>query len=120
LRGYIQLAQRLLTHDARYATAYNFGPSEDDAKPVHWIAQHMTGLWADGASWVRDTSPKPHEAGYLKLDTSRARADLDWAPSLRLEMALDYLVSWYKNWDAKADMHIFTLDQIERYCRFLE
>ncbi|MBW8748792.1 MAG: CDP-glucose 4,6-dehydratase [Acidobacteria bacterium] len=115
LRGYIQLAERLLTHDPRYATAYNFGPIEDDARPVAWIAEHMAAFWGDGASWVVDDAPSPHEAHYLKLDASRARADLDWAPSLRLDAALEYLVRWYRSWDSKADMHAFTLSQIDSY-----
>jgi CDP-glucose 4,6-dehydratase len=115
LHGYIRLAEQLLTHDPRFATAYNFGPSEDDAQPVAWIAEKMTALWGDGASWVLDPDPGVHEAGYLKLDASRARADLDWTPHLRLETALDWLVQWYRAWQTGADMHAFTLAQIAAY-----
>jgi CDP-glucose 4,6-dehydratase len=119
LHGYITLAERLLTHDPRYATAYNFGPLEDDARPVHWIAERMAVLWGDGASWKLDAAPTLHEAGYLKLDASRARADLGWAPRLRLDAALDYLVAWYRSWNSGADMHAFTLAQIEHYTALL-
>lgn len=115
LHGYIRLAERLLTHDPRYASAYNFGPIEDDAKPVAWIADRMTGFWGGGASWVLDDAPSPHEAGYLKLDASRARADLQWTPKLRLEGALEFLVQWYRAWQTGLDMHAFTLEQIDRY-----
>ncbi len=99
LHGYILLAEKLLTPSseaARYATAYNFGPSEDDAQPVRWIVEKMTEFWANGASWVLDPDPGVHEAGYLKLDSSRARADLNWRPRLRLETALQWLVEWYR------------------------
>ena len=115
LHGYIRLAEQLLTHDPKFASAYNFGPIEDDAKPVAWIADRMAGFWGDGASWVLDEAPSPHEAGYLKLDASRARADLHWTPKLRLESALEFLVQWYRAWQAGQDMHTFTLGQIERY-----
>ena len=115
LHGYIRLAEQLLTHDPKFASAYNFGPIEDDAKPVAWIADRMAGFWGDGASWVLDESPSPHEAGYLKLDASRARADLHWTPKLRLESALEFLVQWYRAWQTGQDMHAFTLGQIERY-----
>jgi CDP-glucose 4,6-dehydratase len=64
LHGYIRLAEKLFTHDPRFATAYNFGPSESDARPVSWIAEQMAGFWSDGASWVLDDAPSPHEAGY--------------------------------------------------------
>ena len=115
LHGYLRLAEHLLKHDAKYATAYNFGPTEDDAKPVSWIAERMTGFWGDGASWVLDETLSPHEAGYLKLDAAKARADLGWAPKMHLDGALDMLVSWYRAWQGKMDMHEFTLQQIEHY-----
>jgi CDP-glucose 4,6-dehydratase len=117
LRGYIRLAEQLLTHDPRFATAYNFGPTDDDAKPVQWIVQRMVDYWADGASWIREETAGPHEARYLRLDASRARADLGWAPSMRLDTALDYLVRWYKRWNAGEDMYAFTIEQIGTYSR---
>lgn len=116
LAGYMVLAERLLSPDAaHYATAYNFGPFEDDARPVEWIAEKMTGFWGNGASWVLDPDPGVHEAGYLKLDASRARHDLDWQPRLRLETALEWLVAWYRAWQSGEDMQAFTLKQIREY-----
>jgi CDP-glucose 4,6-dehydratase len=56
-----------------------------------------------------------HEAGYLKLDASRARAELAWHPRLRLDTTLNWLVDWYKAWQSGTDMHRFTLDQIAAY-----
>jgi CDP-glucose 4,6-dehydratase len=119
LHGYIRLAERLLTYDPHYATAYNFGPIEDDARPVSWIAERMSEFWGDGASWVWDKEQSPHEAQYLKLDASRARADLGWTPLLRLDAALDFLVQWYQTWLSGSDMHNFTLGQIESYMSLL-
>jgi len=118
LHGYISLAEHLLTPEAaHYATAYNFGPHDDDARPVEWIAEKMAGFWANGAQWVLDDSDAPgvQEAGYLKLDASRARADLGWTPHLHLETALEWLVKWYRAWQAGADMQAFTLAQINAY-----
>jgi CDP-glucose 4,6-dehydratase len=115
LAGYMALAQKLLTHDPKYATAYNFGPSDDDAQPVGWIVEKMVGFWGDGATWTLDPDPGVHEAGYLKLDASRARNDLGWRPALRLETTLQWLVEWYKAWQTGADMHRFTLAQISAY-----
>ncbi len=66
--------------------------------------------------WIDDSAANcPHEAHYLKLDASRAHADLDWTPHLRLETALDWLVQWYRAWQSGADMHAFTLAQIAAY-----
>lgn len=115
LHGYILLAERLLSGDSRYATAFNFGPGGDDARPVEWIAQRMTEFWGNGATWVLDADPGMHEAGYLKLDASRARTELEWQPRLNLEAALHWLVDWYKAWQSGAEMHQYTLAQIAEY-----
>ena len=115
LHGYMLLAEKLLAGEARCATAFNFGPSDDDAQPVGWIVEKMVGFWGDGAQWVLDPEPGVHEAGYLKLDASRARAELGWQPRLRLETALDWLVSWYKAHAAGKNMQQVTLEQIAAY-----
>jgi CDP-glucose 4,6-dehydratase len=115
LDGYLRLAERLLTGDPRFATAFNFGPGDDDAQPVSWIVERMVGCWGEGASWVLDADPGVHEAGYLKLDASRARTELQWQPRLRLGTALDWLVEWYKAHAAGWDMQKLTLAQIARF-----
>ncbi|MGP8259477.1 MAG: CDP-glucose 4,6-dehydratase [Acidobacteriaceae bacterium] len=119
LHGYIRLAERLLAakreEAARSARAYNFGPPDDDAQTVAWIAEKICSLWGDGAKWILDEEPGVHEADTLKLDTSRARADLDWTPHLRLESAVEWTVQWTRAWQAGEEMHAFTLKQIEAY-----
>jgi CDP-glucose 4,6-dehydratase len=118
LQGYLMLAEKLLSTDAaHYATAYNFGPADEDARPVSWIADRLTRFWGHGATWVRDEDPNsPHEANYLKLDTSRARHELHWMPKLRLEKALDWLVTWYRTWQASPEtVQALTLSQIAVY-----
>lgn len=63
VHGYITLAEKLLTpgpEAARYATAYNFGPTEDDSRPVAWIADCMTRFWVithPGSSTRTPTAP---------------------------------------------------------------
>ena len=120
LHGYMLLAEKLLSANAqRYATAYNFGPADDDARPVSWIAERMVQSWNDGnassASWYLDEDSSVHEAGYLKLDASKAHADLAWTPRLPLAQTLDWLVNWYRAHAAGEDMHAYTLQQIKAY-----
>jgi CDP-glucose 4,6-dehydratase len=112
--GYLLLAEKLLA-DPKYATAYNFGPSEEDARPVKWIAERMAQSWGKSASWVLDAEPGVHEAGYLRLDAGRAEKELGWVPRLRLESALDWLVQWYRAEAAGQEMQAFTLAQIAAY-----
>ena len=115
LQGYISLAERLLAGRAEVAAAYNFGPSDEDAWPVERIADKMVALWGQGANWVHDTGPRVHEAHYLKLDSSKARAELGWRPRLAIEMALEWTVQWYRLWHAGADLFKETNAQIQAY-----
>ena len=62
-----------------------------------------------------DTGAHPHEAGMLRLDSSKAHARLGWRPTLRLPETLDWVAEWYKAYQAKADIRDVTLDQIRRF-----
>ena len=116
LDGYLRLAERMLGGEGSgFANAYNFGPSDEDARPVQWVANRMASAWGPGASLVMDGTPQVHEAGYLKLDASRARADLGWLPKLRLGAAIDWSLLWYKAHAAGEDMQKLTLQQIQEY-----
>jgi len=115
LRGYLMLAERLTEDASRFASAWNFGPADADAKPVSWIADELARSWGNHASWNHDAGMHPHEDQSLKLDTSKARACLDWHPVLPLNLALDWIVEWYRAFQAGADLGLLTRMQIERY-----
>jgi CDP-glucose 4,6-dehydratase len=110
--GYLVLAQTLVESD-EHACAWNFGPPEEDARPVWWVAERLSELWPDGLRWEHDAGPKPHEARYLKLDSSMARARLGWEPPITLRQALRSTVDWYRALHDGADMRAVTLGQIE-------
>lgn len=115
VRGYIQLAERLLAGDKTFASAWNFGPGEEDARSVEWIVREVAKQWSPETSWAVDDGPHPHEATYLKLDCARAHDLLGWRPALGLSAALELVVEWYKQWQAGSDMQQITVDQIAAY-----
>ena len=116
LSGYLQLAERLVADGGKFASAWNFGPADNDTHPVDWIAERLVGLWKNGAAWQLDGGNHPHEAKYLKLDSTKARTELGWAPKLHLEDALGWLVAWYQaHGSGGADIRGFTLKQIREY-----
>ena len=115
LRGYLMLAERLHAGDRAFAEAWNFGPHDNDARPVGWIVEELVRRWGPGARYEIDAGEHPHEATYLKLDISKARAQLGWSPRVDLAGALDRIVAWYKAHQAQADMREVTLRQIADY-----
>ncbi|MGO9761921.1 MAG: CDP-glucose 4,6-dehydratase, partial [Solirubrobacteraceae bacterium] len=119
LGGYLTLAQALWS-SAEFAGAWNFGPAEEDARPVSWIVARMAELWPHQLPWVVDARPRIsrlHEARYLKLDSSRARSLLGWRPRWGLGEGLDATVAWYGALRAGEDMAAVTAEQIEAYQR---
>jgi CDP-glucose 4,6-dehydratase len=115
LRGYLTLAERLAENGAEFSSGWNFGPVESDAKPVSWIAERLARSWGADAAWGLDRASHPREANFLKLDASRAKACLAWEPLVPLEVALDWIVEWYRGFQTGADLRRLTRQQIERY-----
>jgi CDP-glucose 4,6-dehydratase len=103
LHGYLLLAERA------ERGAWNFGPSEDEARPVRWVADRL------GVAWEPDPGDHPHEANYLKLDSSRARHHLGWQPRWDLERGLDATAEWYAAHRDGGDVRAVVLRQIREY-----
>jgi CDP-glucose 4,6-dehydratase len=59
----------------------------------------------------------PHEANYLKLDISKAKARLGWQPSWPLLTALEKITTWHQAYLATTNMHDFTMQQIANYAQ---
>jgi CDP-glucose 4,6-dehydratase len=74
----------------------------------------MLQRWG-GGEWIKPEGAQPHEAALLRLDCSKARAELGWRPRLRLEDALDKVVEWHKNVASGGDARAISLAQIEDY-----
>ena len=112
--GYLLLAERLASLGAEYAQAWNFGPADDDARPVSWLLDRLAER-AAAAQWSRAGGEHGHEAGYLKLDSSKARQDLGWRPRWDLTAALDKTLEWHAAWLAGRDMQQVCLRQIHEH-----
>jgi CDP-glucose 4,6-dehydratase len=115
LSGYLLLAEKLCSEPKAFSEAWNFGPQDDDAKPVGWIVEAMASKWGKEASWSFDEGEHPHEAHYLKLDISKARQSMGWSPRWTLDQALDHTVEWHLGWLQGNDVRSQCVEQIENY-----
>jgi CDP-glucose 4,6-dehydratase len=116
LSGYLLLAEKLFTAGESYAEAWNFGSDDSDAKPVRWILEQLALLRPD-LMWQCDTARQPHEAHYLKLDSSKAKQRLNWQPRWQLATSLAKTVAWHEAWRGGEAMRAVSLAQIDSFLR---
>lgn len=115
LSGYLRLAEFLYTEGPKFAQAWNFGPYDHDARNVEWITNTICEFWGDEASFEIDKKPQPHEANYLKLDCSKANAELNWFPKWDIQTTLKSIVDWNKAYLNNEDIREVTKRQIHQY-----
>jgi CDP-glucose 4,6-dehydratase len=95
LSGYLALAERLWD-DPAAAGAWNFGPDPGDELPVHAIAERVCALWGEGLAWRAEPRDGPPETAVLRVDSTKARDGLGWAPAWGLDDALAATVDWFR------------------------
>jgi CDP-glucose 4,6-dehydratase len=115
LSGYLILAQALYEHGSPFSSAWNFGPRDEDNRSVQEVIDLLISGWGHSALWEKEGSEQPHEANLLKLDCSKARAQLEWSPKWDLEMAIQKIVQWQKAYQVKENMQELSLAQINEY-----
>jgi CDP-glucose 4,6-dehydratase len=115
LSGYLVLAQHIYENGSAYAEGWNFGPKDEDCKPVNWILDKMVAKWGKGVSWELDKNNNPHEAGYLKLDCSKAAKQLNWYPKWNLENTLESIINWQQNFLSGKNIQEQCLLEIAKY-----
>lgn len=94
LAGYLALSDAML--DQGVTGEWNFGPAIDIDTKVSKVADLAVQTWGDDASWTLDNDPQLHEAGYLLLDSSKARQELKWQDKLDFEATVKWTVDFYK------------------------
>ena len=114
LSGYMLVAERLLSGDRSAACAYNFGPSEDDARSVSWVVSRLLEDLG-GSGWDQPEGNQPHEAVLLRLDSSKARSELGWRPVLALDQALRKVAEWHRAVAGGEDARQVSLAQLQEF-----
>ena len=94
---------------------YNVGPDDCDCITTGELADRFCALWGEGLRWVDKSDGGPHEAGFLKLDSSKAKRALGWRPRFGVGEALEKTVEWYKAYLAGEDMRAVMDRQIEAF-----
>ncbi|WP_041611086.1 CDP-glucose 4,6-dehydratase [Treponema primitia] len=93
LSGYLLLAEKQF-HEKSLEGAYNFGPDDESCVTTGQLADLFCAVWGLGASWDAENDGGPHEANYLKLDCSKAKATLGWKLKWPINTAVEKIVEF--------------------------
>jgi CDP-glucose 4,6-dehydratase len=115
LSGYLILAQALYEQGPVFDGGWNFGPRDEDARPVQDVINLLIKNWGSIASWQQDHTEQPHEAHSLKLDCSKARQYLNWIPKWTLEQAIEKITQWQHGFQKSMDMKKLSQEQMKVY-----
>lgn len=117
LMAYLKIAQAQ-TENPALAASYNVGPADVDCINTGALVKLFTTVWGEGLTWENHAdSNAPHEAGFLKLDTSRIRQKLGWTPTWGIAEAIDKTVTWAKAYRDGQDMLILSQNQIGEFLK---
>ena len=110
---YLMLAMKQYK-DIKYAGHYNIGPNDEDCISTGELVKLFIRYW-EGATYECVNVNGPHEANFLKLDSSKAKRILGWSPIWNVEEAIKNTVEWYRAYDEGKDLEAITDLQIEKY-----
>ena len=119
LSGYLLLGSKMYKDGKRYSSAWNFGPNDDDIITVEEIVKSVIINWGK-SDYKVDILSQPHEAGLLKLDTSKARTFLGWKPVYNIYETIKRTINWYKkfyNAVEKEKLYKITINEIWDYIK---
>jgi CDP-glucose 4,6-dehydratase len=115
ISAYLLLAERLYIDGSDCAQAWNIGPCAQDVRNVEGIVSTVCEIWGNGASYLVDSHPQPHEANYLKLDISKIQSRLGWHPTWSLTVTLEKTITWYKAYSKGGNALDLCRSQIGQY-----
>lgn len=115
LFAYLLIAEKQAENPA-LAGSYNIGPEECDCITTGELVDLFCKAWGDGAHWIDRSDPNaPHEAGFLKLDSSLVKTTFDWKPRWHIEECMEQVVQFSKLWLADDNISEEMDDEIKEY-----
>jgi CDP-glucose 4,6-dehydratase len=115
LHGYLLLAERLVGEGAAFAEGWNFGPDDESAIPVADLVGRLCRAWGRDPGIGSQPGDHPHEAGFLKLDSSKARSRIGWRPRWGIDRTVMQIGGWYSAVHAGRPAADVCREQIEAY-----
>ena len=97
------------------AGEYNVGPDDEDCVETGELVRLFCEAWGPQAKWEHRASDGHHESTYLRLDCSRIKRKLGWAPRWDIRTAVEKTVEWTKSQLRGEDLSSVMDRQIDAY-----
>lgn len=111
---YLMIAQRQY-EDSKYAGYYNVGPDDVDCVTTGNIVDIFCTKWDENITWINQYDGGPHEANFLKLDSSKLKTTFGWKPRWTVSDAVEKVVEWTKVYFAGNSITEIMDKQIEEF-----
>ena len=108
--AYLLMGKIFANESANLSTTFNFGPEVTDCLPVKQVVEYAISIWGSGSYETITSQNGVHEAGLLKLDISRAAAELNWKPTWTAKESISKTINWYKNFDGNNAFELMKKD----------
>jgi CDP-glucose 4,6-dehydratase len=95
LNGYLVLLDSMILNGT--SGEWNFGPRINTNQDVKAVAEAAIKYWGFEGNWQLDPEVNPHEAGYLLLDSTKARTQLGWKDKLEFNDTIEWTLDFYRN-----------------------
>ena len=97
--GYLLVAEKQY-YNIKYGDAYNIGPNDSDCITTGELVDVFCKHWGEDTHWINVSKEQPHEANFLKLDSSKIRERFQLYPVWNIDQSINKVVEWskiYKN-----------------------
>lgn len=116
--AYLLIAMEQLS-DKSKCGSYNIGPNDEDCYETGKLTDLFCDTWEKlcGASvkWVNKHDGGPHEAGFLKLNCSKAKEVFGWEPKWNMKTNMEKIVEFTKVYAEGGDIAGEVNRQIREY-----
>lgn len=125
LAAYLMIAQKQV-EDPAYAGFYNVGPDDCDCVTTGELVDLFCKHWGPEARWESHAEANaPHEANFLKLDTSKLKQTFGWQPRWHIGECMEMTCRFTKTWltygdlagEMKKEMRMFLNEQDDTQLR---
>lgn len=97
------------------ASWYNVGPDDCDCVTTGDIVDMFCNAWGNGLTWINKHDGGPHEANFLKLDSSKLKTTFGWKPTWHMDETIRRIVEWTRVYEAGGDIPAIMDKQIRDF-----